>query len=71
MTCLNNQQYCWLVVGSVSEGCADLESGLEDVKMTTDGVIIIEEAGPEESAVSLESASEEIKLEVSRTGTKF
>lgn len=39
--------------------------------MTTDGVIIIEEAGPEESAVSLESASEEIKLEVTRTGTKF
>lgn len=29
-----------------------------------DGVIIIEEAGPEESAVSLKSASEELKQEV-------
>lgn len=32
--------------------------------MTMDGVIIIEEAGPEESAVSLKSASEAIKQEV-------
>lgn len=50
------------MVGSVSEGCADLESGLEGLKMTSEGTIIIEEAGAEQSAVSL-SASEELKLE--------
>lgn len=55
------------MVGSVSEGCADLGSGLEGVQMTMDGVIVIEEAGPEESAVRLKSASEEIKQEVTQS----
>lgn len=32
--------------------------------MTTEGVIVIEEAGAEQSAVSLESALEELKLEL-------
>eukprot|EP00066_Takifugu_rubripes_P018738 XP_011608004.1 PREDICTED: kinesin-like protein KIF28P [Takifugu rubripes] len=48
-----------LELWALQEGCTELDSGLQGVKMTTDGVIIIEE----ESTVSLKSASEERKLE--------
>lgn len=41
---------CWL---SVSEGCADLVSCFEEVRMTADGVVVIEEAGPADTVVSL------------------
>lgn len=36
---------------SVSEGCTDLVSSLGGVRMTTEGVFIIEEAGPPDTAV--------------------
>lgn len=38
--------------GSVSEGCTDLPSSLEGVRMTAEGVLIIEEPGSAEPAVS-------------------
>ena len=39
----------------VSEGCTDLTSSLEGVRMTTDGVFIMEEAGPTDTSVSFMS----------------
>lgn len=41
--------------GSLSEGCTDLLSSLEGVRMTAEGVFIIEEPGPADPAVSLYS----------------
>lgn len=37
---------------SVPEGCTDLTSSLEGVRMTTEGIFIMEEAGPTDTAVS-------------------
>uniref|UniRef100_H3DK11 Kinesin-like protein n=1 Tax=Tetraodon nigroviridis TaxID=99883 RepID=H3DK11_TETNG len=52
-----------LELWGLQEGCTDLGSGLEGVSTTSEGVIVVEEAGPEGAAVSLEPAPEEVKLE--------
>lgn len=41
--------------GSLSEGCTDLLTSLEGVRMTAEGIFIIEEQGPADPAVSLYS----------------
>ncbi|XP_068598298.1 kinesin-like protein KIF28P [Brachionichthys hirsutus] len=41
-----------LELWGLQEGCTDLKSSLEEVRMTAEGVFIIEEAGPADTAVA-------------------